>query len=259
MPVASARVPQSAFKDHFSRVAAQYASFRPRYPAELFDYLAGLAPARSLVWDCACGTGQASIDLAARFDAVIATDASEQQITHAQPHPRIQYRVAPAEKSGIEPDSVDLATVAQAVHWFDHEAFYAEVRRVLRPGGVLAVWGYGSGHLDDPAPDGVFTEFLSQTVGPFWPPERHLVEEGYRSLPFPFPAIEPPDFGMFQDWTLEQLLGYARSWSATARYIDRHGVDPVAGFAARLAPLWGDPQRRRRLTWPLAIRIGRKP
>jgi ubiquinone/menaquinone biosynthesis C-methylase UbiE len=245
------------FKDHFSRVASQYAEFRPRYPQALFDYLADVAPSRTLVWDCACGSGQATLDLAQRFASVMATDASAQQIEAAPVHPRITWSVARAESSGLPPDSVDLITVAQAAHWFDLDAFYAEARRVLRPKGVLALWTYGVHIFHDAAIDALAHELYEKTVGPYWPPERKHCEDGYRSLPFAFPEIVPPAFEMKERWTLPQLLGYLRSWSATSRYVQAKGTDPIEAFGKALQPLWGEGARL--VEWPLGLRIGRKP
>ncbi len=130
------------FHDHFSGVANRYADFRPHYPAALFDWLATLVPKDSLVWDCAAGNGQASYDLATRFAHVIATDASKEQIASATPHPKVEFRVAPAEQSGLADGSAGLITVAQAVHWFDLDRFWVEAKRVLKGGGLLAFWGY---------------------------------------------------------------------------------------------------------------------
>ena len=247
------------FKDHFSQLAPQYAQFRPTYPPELFDYLAVLAPDRSLAWDCACGAGQASVALGERFGSVIATDASAQQIAAAHPHPHVHYQVAAAEQSGLPSGSVALVTVAQALHWFDLPRFYAEVHRVLAERGVLAVWTYGVLHLEDGQIDALLQHFYATTVGPYWPPERRLVEDGYRALPFPFTELTPPAFSMQTRWDLPHLLGYLRTWSATARYVEKVGRDPVVALAAQLEPLWSDPQTPRTISWPLALRIGREP
>ena len=246
-----------AFADHFTSVAADYASFRPTYPAALFAWLADIVPGRALAWDCAAGSGQASRGLAAHFERVIATDASAAQIAAAASHPRVEYRVAPAEASGLPDGVVDLVTVAQALHWFDLDRFYAEARRVLKPGGVLAVWTYGVLSVAGEAVDARARAFYRETVGPYWPPERRHVESGYRTLPFPFAELETPAFRMEASWSLPELLGYFRSWSATARYLAERGHDPVEALAAELASLWGSPSDRRTITWPLALRAGR--
>jgi SAM-dependent methyltransferase len=245
------------FLDHFSGVARRYADFRPHYPAALFDYLATLVPRTSLVWDCAAGNGQATLDLAQRFDKVIATDASGEQIASATPDPRVEYRVAPAEQSGLPDQSTGLVTVAQALHWFDLERFYAETRRVLRPGGVLAVWAYGIHKVEGDAVNELVQDFYGHVVGPYWPPERKLVEEGYRTIPFPFPELSPPSFRMEARWTLEQLLGYFGTWSATNRFIKATGRNPLEPLSAELPRSWGDVTSPRLIVWPLSLRLGR--
>jgi len=247
-----------AFKDHFSGVAAKYADFRPHYPATLFDYLAGLVPKDAVVWDCAAGNGQATLDLAVRMGRVIGTDASREQIAAATPHPKIEYRVAPAEQSGLADTSVSLVTVAQALHWFDLPKFYAEARRVLLPGGVIAVWAYGINQVGGEAINELVQDYYSKVVGPYWPPERALVEDGYRSITFPFAEITPPLFSMEAFWTLEQLLGYFSTWSATNRFIKAKGFNPLIALGAELEKVWGDKNMPRRVEWPLALRVGRK-
>ena len=177
--------------DHFSRLAPAYASARPGYPEALFDYLASLPPRTSLAWDCAAGTGQASIPLASRFEQVIATDISVAMLSHASPHPRVEYRAAPAEGSGLADGTVDLVTVAQALHWLDLDGFYAEVKRVLAMGGVLAVWTYGRQELGDSMLDEVLDRFYREVIGPYWPAGRCHVEAGYRTLAFPFAELVP--------------------------------------------------------------------
>jgi SAM-dependent methyltransferase len=246
----------TAFKDHFSKLAAQYAQSRPGYPPELFAYIASVCAERKRCWDCACGSGQAATSLAEYFESVIATDASATQIGSADAHPRVEYRVAPAEASGLASHSVDLVTVAQALHWFRIDAFYAEALRVLKPGGVLAVWSYGIQHMDDPRIDAEVQHFYAEVVGPYWPPERRLVETGYREVSFPFAELKPPHFVMRESWPLERLLGYFRSWSATGRYVAEKGVDPVTPLMEKLATLWGDPRTARVIEWPVAIRAG---
>jgi SAM-dependent methyltransferase len=224
----------------------------------LFEFLAQACTERRKAWDCACGTGQATLALAELFDAVIATDASAQQVAAAPPHPNVTYRVARAEDSGLESNSIDLVTVAQSLHWFDLDPFYEEVRRVLKPSGLLAVWTYGPLHVGGDGIDSLFQEFYYQIVGPYWPPERRLVETGYRELSFPFAAMATPSFNMEVNWDRGRLLGYLRTWSATSRYVDDRGVDPVAALEERLEPIWSDVHSTRTVTWPLAARVGRK-
>ena len=248
-------MPES-FPDHFSEIAETYAASRPRYPAELFVWLASLVQRRNLAWECAAGSGQATLDLAAIFERVIATDASAAQLAQAPAHPRIEYRVARAEQSGLEAGSADLIVVAQALHWFDLDRFYAEVHRVLAPAGILAVWTYGLQQLDDEPLDRILEHFYSDIVGPFWPPERRIVETGYRTIPFPFHEVMAPDFVMVATWTLPELLGYMRPWSSTTRYRAAKGRDPVEDVAKELSPHWGGAGRVRRVVWPLRLRAG---
>ena len=247
------------FKDHFSRLAGQYSNFRPRYPRSVFEWLAGVCDRRDMAWDCGCGGGQATLSLAEYFGAVVGTDASAAQVAAAPSHPKVQYRVAQAEDSGLPAASVDLVIVAQALHWFDLDGFYAEVRRVLRDKGVLAVWTYGVVHVEGDDIDRLIQQFYHETVGPFWPPERRLVEEGYRGLPFPFEPLSPPPFSMEEYWERTHLLGYLRTWSATGRYVEAKGIDPVAHLEKLVAPLWPDPTAVRKITWPLALRVGTHP
>ncbi len=247
----------ASFSDHFGKVSGQYADFRPVYPDALYAWLASHCASHTLVWDNGCGSGQASVALAEFFDRVHATDASADQIAHAQPHPRVHYAVAPAERSGLAAASADLVTVAQALHWFDLPAFYAEVRRVAKPDALIAAWTYGVHHIEGSEVHAAVRHFYHKVVGPFWPPERRHVESGYRELDFPFHRIDAPDFEMEVEWLLAQLLGYLRSWSATARYIAANGKDPVDALAQQLLPLWGDPERKRRVSWPLGMLVGR--
>lgn len=247
-----------SFKDHFSKQAGDYARFRPTYPDALFAWVASVAPARERAWDCATGNGQAALGLAPHFAAVVATDASERQLANAVTHERIRYRVAPAEDSGIEDASIDAITVAQAVHWFDFERFYAEVRRVLRPGGVVVLWTYQV-CLIAPEIDRALAAFYADVVGPYWPPERRWVEEEYRTLPFPFEDLEAPAFSMLNELAIDDVVGYLGTWSATQAFRRKRGFDPVAPLREELLRVWPDPDRRRPARWPLHLRAGRVP
>ncbi len=244
------------FKDHFSGHAALYSQFRPRYPQALFAYLAALAPSPACAWDCATGNGQAAVALAAHFDRVIGTDASAAQIDSAEPHARVQYRVAAAETSAVDSSSVDLITVAQALHWFDIPRFFAEAKRILRPNGIIAIWGYNLLAVS-PEIDALVGDFYCETTGPFWPPERDLIEAGYRTIAFPFAEISPPNFRLETTWSLDQLLGYLRTWSATQRFIAEQGFDPVDSLGRDLRPFWPEADEERVVRWPLSLRVGR--
>jgi len=245
-----------SFKDHFSKHALDYAKYRPHYPQEMFAYLAGLCPTRETAWDCATGNGQAALSLTPFFAHLLATDASAQQIAQATAHPKIEYRVAPAEHTDIPAHAVALVTVAQALHWFHFEPFYAEVRRVLAPGGIVAVWCYNLLRCA-PAIDKILDEYYRDVVGTFWPPERKFLEDRYQAIPFPFQEIDAPEFFMSATWNLDDLIGYVRTWSATQRFIAQKNSDPLIALRSRLLPPWGAPEQDRRLTWPLYLRVGR--
>ena len=249
----------TGFKDHFSSLADNYASFRPNYPPQLFSWLAGVVPAKSLAWDCAAGSGQATLGLTQHFERVVATDASHTQISAAPSCNGVEYRVALAEESGLPDACVDLIVVAQALHWLDLDRFYREVARVLVPHGVLAVWCYGVQQVEGKEINDLLLRFYSETVGPYWPPERRLVESGYQAIQFPFEEIAGPLFDMEMHWTLPELLGYMRSWSATSRFIIDQGHDPVELLGQELKPLWGSSGKTRWVRWPLSFRVGRKP
>ena len=245
-----------AFQDHFSRDPAAYARFRPGYPAALFDWLAGLPARRRLAWDCGTGNGQAATMLAAHFDQVVGTDASSAQLRAAAHAPRVVYLASLAESSALRGRRVDLITVAQALHWMDLLKFYAEVDRVAAPGAALAVWGYSRLRASSEL-DALIDRFHDETVGPFWPTERKLVETGYRGFPMPIQEVVAPPFAITATLTLPALLGYLRTWSAVGRYLRVNRKDPVEDLAPELAACWGPPGTARRVTWPLFVRAGR--
>jgi SAM-dependent methyltransferase len=245
-----------SFKDHFSGHAAGYRDARPRYDAAMFAWLAAQVPSHELVRDVGCGNGQASVALAPCFARVIATDPSAQQIANAESGVNVEYRVEPAEQSSLADGSADLVTVAQALHWFDLERFYAEVRRVLKPGGLLAVWTYAHTRIA-PALDVVVDRLYTDIVGTYWPAERRHTENGYASLPFPFAEIAVPPFELVAQWNLPQFLAYLRTWSSVQRYIKANGNDPVTPLEAEFAATWGDAEQVRAVRWQLAVRAGR--
>ncbi|MEZ0312927.1 MAG: class I SAM-dependent methyltransferase [Myxococcota bacterium] len=242
------------FKDHFSSHAADYASFRPTYPRELVDYLASLGGAHDLAYDAGCGTGQLSVLLADRYARVRATDASAEQIAKAAPHPRVTYAALPAEHSGLAASSTDLVTVAQAAHWFDLPAFYGEVRRIAKQDAVIALITYGITEADGPLGELVAT-FYHEVVGPFWPPERAHVENGYRDLPFPFAETTAPAIAMRAHWGAHELLGYISTWSAIRPAEKKLGREPFAKFHEEVTAAIGD--QRVEIRWPLALRVAR--
>jgi SAM-dependent methyltransferase len=242
------------FKNYFSGGSDAYERYRPSEAPALFAWLAAQAPGRRLAVDVATGNGQAAIGLAVHFDAVVACDASPAQLPAARPHARIEYRHEPAEALSIGAQSADVLVVAQAAHWFDWQAFCAEARRVLRPGGLFAIWSYGQ-FKATPRIERMIADFSRDVVGPYWPRERRHVDEGYDDLKPPFPAVAAPRFEMVADWECRTALGYLGTWSAVARYRERCGRDPLALIADPLAEAWGP--GRRHLVWPLALRAAR--
>jgi SAM-dependent methyltransferase len=243
------------FADHFSAISARYARYRPVYPPELVDALAERAPAGA-AWDIGCGTGQLSVRLAARFARVVATDPSQAQLDAATPHASVEYRCAPAEASGLPDASIALAVAAQAAHWFDWPRFVAETGRVVQPGGLVALVSYGVIVVDGEVGAHV-DRFYRDVVGPYWPPERRHVENGYRDLVLPWPAVDAPALEMTATWTRDELLGYIATWSATVKLVAREGTAPLAALDAALAATWpaGD---ARTIRWPLTLKLARR-
>lgn len=243
-------------KDLFSGHAADYAKYRPTYPPALFEFLAAQCAERRLAWDCATGNGQAALGLAPYFEQVVGTDLSARQLQQAPPCSNVVYREATAEASGFDAWSVDLVTVAQALHWFDLDRFHGEVRRVTKPGGVVAVWCYALAEIT-PEIDRVVRDYYDNVIGKYWEPERRLVVEGYATLPFPFDRIATPPFEMTAEWNLAQCVSYLNTWSATQAAIQALGRNPLDEFSTRLAEVWGDPEQPRRIAWPLFVHVGK--
>jgi SAM-dependent methyltransferase len=244
------------FEDHFSRQSEQYAQYRPQYPDEIYAYLASIAPGRSLAWDCGTGNGQAAVGLAKYFDNVHATDASAEQIALAYRHDKVDYRVEPAEHVSLNVSSTDLVTVAVAVHWFHFEEFYREVKRVLNPEGILAVWTYSLTEIS-PEIDELVFKYYADILKDFWPERIRYLEERYQTIPFPFEEIAVPSFVMEINWSLIQFAGFLNSWSATQRYKAEKGHHPLEIIWPKLLAAWGDENEPRLIRWPLHFRIGR--
>jgi SAM-dependent methyltransferase len=241
-------------KDYFSTQSKTYASFRPTYPEELYQFVLEHIKNKGHAWDCATGNGQVAQYLARHFARVDATDISAQQLKHAIKNDNIYYAVSPAEQTSFDDQQFDLITVAQALHWFDRDAFYHEVRRVSKPGGILAVWGYSILKIE-PVIDKLIMEFYNGTVGPYWDNARRLVEDGYRSIEFPFETIGSPEFSIKLQWTVDQLSGYLLSWSATQGFIANQGYDPVEPFIKTVKEVWASGEKT--ITFPLFTWIAR--
>jgi SAM-dependent methyltransferase len=244
------------FEDHFSEQAVDYVRYRPDYPEALFAFLAKSVTQHELAWDCGTGNGQAARGLAGHFDRVIATDPSQTQIRNAVHHKKIDYFVSPAEKTDIPSHSVDLITVAQALHWFRLDSFYEEARRVLRPGGVLAVWCYGLSRIN-PDIDKIVQHYYRDVVGPYWPPERRYIDEKYRTIPFPFVELPTPELYMRADWDMNDLIGYLQTWSATQQCRRKNNQNPIDIIRRALKKSWGRENARLTVRWPLYLRVGR--
>jgi SAM-dependent methyltransferase len=245
-----------AFQDHFSKQAKGYAKHRPRYPKEIYDYLASLVSKHELAWDAGTGNGQVALELANHFQNIIATDASADQIENAFKHKQIDYRIEPAENTSIAAGTVDLVTVGTAVHWFDLDSFYEEVRRVSKPKAVLAVWVYNLPAIKSQV-DKILDRFTNKILKPHWPERLHYLFEQYRTLPFPFEEITPPNFTMETEWSLDDLVGFLSSWSAIPIYVKAEGVHPVEIILEELKKGWGNPSHKKLVKWPLFFRIGK--
>ena len=241
------------FKDHFSDQSNLYNTYRPNYPDELFAWLAACTTGNDLAWDCATGTGQAAHQLAPYYAKIIATDGSEQQISNAEPGDNISYAVACETYPELKDHSVDLVTVAQAIHWFDTGKFFNEVSRVLKPGGAVAIWGYNLLSIT-PEIDVVINNFYWNTLRGYWPPERKILEDQYASIEIPLDEIGPPSFEMLKQWNLEQLVGYLATWSAVKNYRQTQHSDPIPGLLDQLSHLWANNDHMT-ITWPLTIRV----
>jgi SAM-dependent methyltransferase len=249
---------EDGFIDLFSGHAAQYSSARPRYPRSLFQRIAAAAPALDRAWDCGTGNGQAAIDLAAHFTRVDASDASAEQIASAKAHDRVHYSVQAAERSNLPDASIDVITVATALHWFDLPEFLHEVGRVLKPGGLLVVWSYLWPRVDS-AVDEVFDAVVLSTVESYWAPEAEKAKSGYSDVPLPYPEIDLSSPPIRAEWNLDQMMALIYSWSATRACIAAEGDAVMARFETALREVWGAPKTTRALEIPVMVRATRKP
>ena len=242
----------------FARGGRSYALYRPDYPPELPAFLACTSPGRGVAVDVGCGNGQLTVQLAEHFSKVIGTDPSADQIAHATSHDRVEYFRAPAERQPVPDQTADLITAAQAAHWFDMPAFCAEVRRIARSEAVVALIAYGVLRVHGNEVDRIVQAFYRDVIGPYWPPARRHVENGYRELYFPFRAVATPALAIERNWRLPDLLGYVGTWSAVQAAGKAMGRPVIADFHAAMAAAWGgDPDAPRRVTWPLSLRVGR--
>jgi SAM-dependent methyltransferase len=244
------------FKDHFSIQADIYSRYRPQYPDSLYSYLSSLTPEHELAWDCGTGNGQAAQGLSAYYTTVRATDPSAEQIRHAISRNNIFYIVEKAENSSLPDHSADLITIANALHWFDFDSFYAQAKRVLKKDGIIAAWGCGL-PLITPEADEIIKEFHDHILGNYWLPENHLVEKKYETIPFPFESISTPDFTAVKFMNLEDLIGFINTWSAVQRFIKENHYNPTARLKVNLLKTWGDPLQEKQVRWELIMKVGK--
>ena len=243
--------------NHFSSESREYSYARPKYPNDLFKFLDEITPSKDLAWDCATGNGQAAISLCKYFKKVIASDASKNQIDNAFDRDNINYEVFLAEKPNIQNNSVNLITVAMAVHWFDFEMFYREARRVSRSSGIIALWAYGMQKIS-PEIDKI-SERLNvggDILGNYWPKEVKFVKEEYKTIPFPFKEIKAPKFEIKVDWNLNNLFDYMQTWSAVKRFYAKNKCDPLSVVKEDLKNLWGKDDEIKLVKWDLNLRVG---
>ena len=240
----------------FGAGGAAYAASRPHYPEALFAFIAAHCRAQTRAWDCACGNGQAALGLAHHFARVCATDLSAGQLAAAIKDPAVSYSVQSAEAPAFAPASFDAVCVAQALHWFDLESYWPAVQRVLRPGGIFAAWGYSWLTVSPPV-DQVIDQVVRPRLQPYWAPQNRLLWDGYRAIAWPFASIAAPAFAITVIWNADQLWDYVGSWSAARRCVEAEGSTVLTAARAALLAAWGDPHTPRRVTMPLAVRIGR--
>lgn len=242
-------------KDNFSDKSDKYAKYRPTYPQEMLDFILSLLDKKENAWDCGTGTGQIAIELSKEFNNVYATDISKTQLDNAIKKDNIFYSVQSAEKTNFNNKTFDLITVAQAIHWFDFDKFYFEVKRTLKDNGLIAVIGYGLIQIDEKV-DEIILDFYKNVVGSYWDKERKYIDENYKTIPFPFNEIEAPEFYIKSEWTFEHLLGYFETWSAIKHFIQANQYNPVDNIFDKLKEAWGN-DLSKKITFPVLLRIGK--
>jgi SAM-dependent methyltransferase len=241
-------------KDLFSLHAKNYGKFRPTYPLDLYWFIYKHTKSYEVVWDCATGNGQAAVELAKQFSKVYATDISENQLANAPDITNIHYSISSAEETTFADHSFDLITIAQAAHWLNLELFYQEVKRVIKPNGTLAIWGYGLVNINSSIDEHIH-HFYKQVIGSYWDSERKLIDDHYRTLLFPFEEIQSPDFQFSFDWTIDELYGYLTTWSSVQKFIRANNHNPVEDLVQMLRPLWISGKMK--ITFPLFLRLGK--
>ncbi len=241
-------------KDLFSAQSALYQQARPVYPASLIMQILPYVVGRQCAWDCGAGSGQLTQLLTAHFQQVMATDISAKQLAQAPVLENVQYSVQSAEQTDFPEHYFDLITVAQAIHWFDFEKFYAEVRRTLKPDGVLAVIGYGLIRTNHDHINRLIDELYFQTLKGYWDAERHYIDEGYRTIPFPLQEYAVPELKMEFEWTFAQLIAYLNTWSAVQHYQQQHQLNPVAALQEKLQDF--DLNKIMAVRFPILLRLG---
>lgn len=241
--------------DNFSSGAADYALYRPGSPDGIFDFLYEQVSDHNTAWDCGTGNGQVAIRLSDKFNQVYATDISSAQLALAEHRHNVTYLQERAEQTSLADNSVDLITIAQAIHWFDFDNFYKEVRRVARPGALIAAWTYSLFSMT-PEIDKVIAHFYWDITRNYWDKERAHIDAGYSTIPFPFREIKAPELQIIKSYTLDQLIGYLRTWSGMQHYIKQEKKDPIDLIIADLKNAWGS-DTYHEIRWPVHVRAGR--
>lgn len=242
-------------KDNFSRDSKSYARYRPQYPWELIEFITSLVAEKKKAWDCGTGNGQMAALLSNFFDEVYGTDISQSQIDNTKKAANIYYSVQPAEKANFPNSSFNLVTVAQAIHWFNFEDFFAEVKRVARQHSIIAIVGYGGVSVSEGI-DKLKIDFYKNIIGSYWDKERKHIDNNYSTIPFPFAEIKCPEFSIKLNWSFEEYTGYINTWSAVQKFADDKGYNPVTFLAEKIKPLWGN-EEMREIKFPIFLRVGK--